>query len=212
MARMLVIGVWLVLLDGIFFVPWWWPVADPGDLLIRNTIRLSLLYYALAVLLMLRLRLDDWSATTYRGQTAQLAWALAWLAYVVHVIFAMKYAHHWSLAEAVRHTQERSGFGAGIYISLLFGIVWMLDVLWWCLWPTGYARRSPVIDLPLHAFMAFIIFCGTVVYESGPTRWAGVLMFVVLSGALIYRLWRRSMTETGLQRQENVQPQSLPSR
>jgi hypothetical protein len=187
MARLIVTGVWLLLLDGIFFAPWWRGNPDPGDELIRNTVRLSLLFYAAAALLMMWLRPDEWDATSARGKVARDAWSLAWLAYVVHVLFAMKFAHHWSHAHAVQHTQERSGFGEGIYVSHFFSLVWTLDVLWWWLRPKGYARRSPWFDRVLHAFMAFIVFTGTVVFESGFIRWAGVVMFVVLGGCFVYR-------------------------
>jgi hypothetical protein len=193
---MLVTGVWLVLLDGIFFAPWWSGTADPGDELIRNTVRLSLLYYAAAALLMMWLRPDEWDATSVRDKVARDAWSLAWLAYVVHVLFAMKFAHHWSHAHAVQHTEERSGFGAGIYVSHFFSLVWTLDVLWWWLRPSGYARRSPWVDRVLHAFMAFIVFNGTVVFECGWIRWAGVVMFVVLGGCFVYRQFGERLPRT----------------
>jgi hypothetical protein len=188
MARLILTGVWLLLLDGIFFAPWWRGLGDPGDELIRNSVRLSLLYYAAAALLMMSLRPDEWDAASVRGKVARDAWSLAWLAYVIHVVFAMKFAHHWSHADAFEHTRERSGFGAGIYVSHLFSLVWTLDVLWWWLAPAGYARRSPWVDRLLHAFMAFIVFNGTVVFESGLIRWVGVVMFIVLAGAFLYRL------------------------
>jgi Ca2+/Na+ antiporter len=186
---MLLIGVWLLLLDGIFVVPWWQNSATPGDELVRNTVRLSLLYYAVATLLMLWLRPAEWDASSERGGLARWAWSLALVAYVVHVLLAIKYAHHWSHADAIRHTQERSGFGAGIYVSHFFTVVWTLDVGWWWLRPTDYARRSPWFGWVLHAFMAFIVFCGMVVYETGFIRWAGVVMFVFLGGALAYRVF-----------------------
>jgi hypothetical protein len=192
---MLVTGVWLVLLDGIFIAPWWSGGADPGDELIRNTVRLSLLYYAAAALLMMWLRPGEWDAASARGKVARDAWSLAWLAYVVHVLFAIKFAHHWSHAHAVQHTQERSGFGEGIYVSHIFSLVWTLDVLWWWLGPRSYARRSPWVDRSLHAFMAFVVFCGTVVFESGLIRWAGVGMFAALGGVLVWRAAaRRSLS------------------
>jgi hypothetical protein len=188
MTRLLLIGVWLLLLNGVFLAPWWWSRADPGDDLIRNSVRLSVLYYAIAVSLMLRLRPGEWDAAGSYGGLARWAWSLAWLAYLVHLVFAMKFAHHWSHADAVQHTEERSGFGAGIYVSHFFTLVWTCDVGWWWLWPGAYARRSPWVDRLLHAFMAFIIFCGTVVYETGFIRWAGAAIFTLLGGAAAYRV------------------------
>jgi len=181
---MILTGVWLALLDAIFLVPMWTHDAAAGDWLIRYTVRLALLFYAVAVLLMLWPRRDDGAVRLL----ARDAWSLAWLAYLVHLVFAMKFAHHWSHAEAVRHTQERSGFGAGIWFSHFFTLVWTLDVGWWWLSPVSYARRPAWISWPLHAYMAFIIFCGTVVYETGFIRWAGVVMFALLSAAVLYRV------------------------
>jgi hypothetical protein len=82
-----------------------------------------------------------------------------------------------------------SGFGPGIYVSHLFTLLWTLDVACWWLRPHAYATRPAWIGRALHAFMAFIVFNGTVVYENGPIRWAGVAMFVALGG-----LWLRTLT------------------
>jgi hypothetical protein len=32
----------------------------------------------------------------------------------------------------------------------------------------------------MHAFMLFIVFNGMIIFESGPIRWAGALLFIVL--------------------------------
>jgi hypothetical protein len=158
---------------------------------IGTAIMSSLAIYAAAALLMLSLNQDEWDASTFRGGMARGCWFIAWMWYVVHVIHAMHWAHHWSHAAAVEHTRERSGFGEGIYVSHLFTLLWTLDVFWWTLWPASYARRSPWFDRALHTFMAFMIFCGTVVYETGFIRWAGAVMFAVLGGALAYHLRNR---------------------
>jgi hypothetical protein len=180
-------GVWLVLLAAVSAAPWLLGRPDPGDDLIRNTVRVSLLYYAAAAVLMTRLRPDEWSAAAAPGRTARLLWTLAWLAFLVHLAVSLHFFHHWSHAHVVQHTQEASGFGEGVYVSHFFTLAWTLDVLWWWLRPAGYARRSPWVDRLLHAFMAFIIFCGTVVYETGFIRWAGLAMFVILGAALAHR-------------------------
>src|ERR1700722_2897579 len=86
MARMILTGLWLVLLDGIFLMPWWTHNPEAGDWLIRYTVRLSVLFYAVAVLLMLWLRPDEWAASSTRALLARDAWSLAWLAYLVHLV------------------------------------------------------------------------------------------------------------------------------
>jgi hypothetical protein len=93
---------------------------------------------------------------------------------------AFSYYHHWSHAAAMEHTREVSGVGEGIYASYLFTALWLADAGWWWLRPVQYAARPAWIDRTLHAFMLFIVFNGMVVFEQGPIRWAGVLMFLFL--------------------------------
>ena len=93
---------------------------------------------------------------------------------------AFHYYHHWTHADAFEHTRRVSGNGEGIYVSYLFTWLWVADAIWWWVRPKQHADRSPWIDRGLHAFMLFIVFNGMVVFESGPIRWAGLLMFLVL--------------------------------
>jgi hypothetical protein len=168
-----------------------WPALTDsptaGEDLTRNTVRLSLLFYAAALTLMLWLRPGDWAATTGRGRLARWCWALAWAAFVVHVGMAFHHYHHWSHADAVRRTQEATGFGEGVYVSDLFALAWTADVAAWWLRPAWYARRSPWIGRALHAFMVFMVFNATVVFETGPTRWGGVALFAWLTAAAVAR-------------------------
>src|SRR5437667_407857 len=78
---------------------------------------------------------------------------------------------------AVAHPRAVSGVGEGIYVSHLFTLLWSADVAYGWLRPDRYAGRSPWFGRLLHGFMAFVIFNATVVYETGPIRWAGVLLF-----------------------------------
>jgi hypothetical protein len=178
---------WAVALAGILAAPSLLPSADAGDDRTRNTVRLSLAYYAAAAALMLRLGGDDWAAATARGRLARACWTLAWAAYLVHLGMAFHYYHHWSHADAVRHTYERSGFGEGIYVSHLFTLAWTLDVVFWWLRPARYAARPAWVGRLLHGFMAFIIFNGTVVYETGFIRYAGALLFSALGVLWLHR-------------------------
>jgi hypothetical protein len=165
--------------------------SDLGDLLTRNTIRLSLAWYAVAVGLMLFLAPDEWAAGTpvsatgrpRRGWLARWCWTWGLVCFLVHLGMAFHYFHYWSHAHAFERTRQVAHVGEGIYISYLFTVLWGADVAYWWLNPRGYASRSPWIDRTLQAFMLFIVLNGMVVFESGPIRWAGLLGLAVLTVA-----------------------------
>lgn len=181
---------WLLLLALVILLPVVTASASLGDDLIRHTIRLSLLYYAVAAVVMLRLRPEDWPASGGM-RVARLCWTLAWVTYLIHLAMAFHFYHDWSHEDAVRHTREVSGVGEGIYVSHVFTLAWSADVLFWWLDPEAYARRSPWIGRLLHGFMLFIIFCGTVVYEKGVIQWAGGLLTLLLAVLWLLSHWRR---------------------
>jgi hypothetical protein len=164
-------------------------MADPGPALTRGTVDVALVLYGIAAVLMLRLEGRGWRVETGIGRVARLCWSLACLVYLVHVALAFQYYHGWSHTEAVRHVEAESGFGPGIFVSYLFTLAWTADAAWWGLRPADYARRPGWIGWSLHGFLAFVIFNGSVVYASGPVRWAGVGLFVVLAVCL---WWRRT--------------------
>ena len=176
---------WAFLLLLVVALPFFWPAAERGDLLIRNTIRLSLLYYAAAMILMVQAGSEKPPAPAALDSLLRCCWSLAWLTYLVHLFMAFHFYHHWSHANAVAHTQEVSGFGPGIYFSHLFTCLWTADVALWWLRPTRRAERRPWLSWVLHGFMLGIIFCATVVYEEGLIRYAG-LAFLIGLGALAY--------------------------
>jgi len=184
--------------------------SDIGDLLTRNTVRLSLAWYAAAIVLMLFLKPADWAVgrevsgtgtsgtgpsgtgpsgmrvsegTLPRGWAARWCWTWGLICFLVHLGMAFHYFHHWSHAHAFERTREVARVGEGIYISYLFTLLWAADVAYWWLRPERYASRSPWIDRSLHAFMLFIVLNGMIVFESGPIRWVGVVGFVLLAVA-----------------------------
>jgi hypothetical protein len=178
---------WIVLLVVILIIPHLTQSESLADDLTRNTVRLSLLYYAAAVSLMLVLQPNEWNGRIGRGWLTRWLWTLAWAAYLVHLAMAFQHIHHWSHDAAVRHTEEASGFGPGIYVSHCFTVVWTADVLYWWLWPERYARRSVWVGGLLHGFMGLVIFNATVVFETGWIRWAGTALFAELSGVWLYQ-------------------------
>jgi hypothetical protein len=165
------------------------PVDPCGDALVRWFIRAALSTYAASVLLLSLLQSSaDWTALSARGRVARLTWTLAFVLYAIHVALAFHYYHHWSHTDAVERTQQMSGFGAGIYISHAFTLLWGLDVFAWWLAPGWYAQRSVWIDRLLQGFMVFIIFHGAVVFAEGAVRWVSAVAAV---GLLVWWSWCR---------------------
>jgi hypothetical protein len=167
---------WAVSLVAVLALPHLTQPADVGDDRTRQTVRLALASYGVAASLLPWLRGDEWAAGSGRGRLARWCWTFSWATYLVHVALAFHYYHHWSHADALRHTQEVSGFGPGIFVSYLFTLAWTADVAWWWLVPRRYARRPVWIGWWWHGFMAVVIFNATVVYETGLIRWAGLAL------------------------------------
>jgi hypothetical protein len=181
------VGVWAALLAAALAGPWLLGAADPGDAVTRWTVRLALAYYALAAALMLRLRRPEWAARG-RGRFARWCWTLGCAAFLVHVAAAFAFFHGWSHQRAYEATDRATGgYGAGLYVSYLFTLAWTADVVWWWVNPRSYAARPNRVGLALHGFLAFMVFNATVVFESGPTRWAGVVLFAGLTFLLLLR-------------------------
>jgi hypothetical protein len=154
-----------------------------GETLTRNTVRLSLAWYAAALLIMLRLQPADWLATSGPGRLARWCWTWAVVVFLVHLAVAFHFYHNWSHADAFERTRQVSGTGEAIYTSYVFTWLWILDAAWWWIRPASYAARSPWIDRLLHGFMLFIVFNGMVVFEVGFIRYAGLVMFSALAVA-----------------------------
>jgi hypothetical protein len=172
---------WAVLLVAAFLAPRLLPEDDPADVVTRQTARVAVLFWALATGAIL-LRFRDF---------ARWAWALGCAAFCVHVATAFDRVHGWSHAAAVQHVETVSGFGPGVFVSYAFTALWAADAAWWLVAPAGYDSRANWLDRGIHGFMAFVVFNGTVVYETGFIRWAGIVTFAVLGLLVIRRLRRR---------------------
>jgi len=127
----------------------------------RWTIRISLLLYVAAL------------ASAPGSQRRRFAWILGCLFYLAHVAAAFHFHHHWSHTAAYEHTARRTAevvglhWGGGLWWNYAFGAVWLGDVLWrW--------RRPAWMTAAIHAFLGFLAFNATVVFETGLIRWLGV--------------------------------------
>ena len=191
---------WLALMAAALVEPSLAGAADTGDALTRNTVRVALAYYGAAAALMLALHPAEWAADSWRGRLARCCWTLARAAYLVHVAMAFHHVDHWSHAHALARTQQRTGFGEGVYVSHLFTLLWTVDVAWWWLRPAGYADRPAWEHRGLQAFMAFVVFNATVVFEQGWISWAGLAVFAALAAVWLGRrrlLWLAPLAPEG---------------
>jgi hypothetical protein len=179
-VRQPIVGLALVgaiLTVGAFFVPALRPDDDPNDLVTRQTARVALLFWGVAsAALLLR-----------RRELGRAAWTVGCVTFLVHVVTAFDRVHGWSHAAASQHVESVSGFGPGLFASYLFTAVWVADVVWWWLDRPGYESRPTWFDRLVHGFFAFMVFNGSVVYETGFIRWAGLALFALLTVLLAAR-------------------------
>lgn len=163
----------------------------PGELWIRWTIRISMGCYALYLVLSL--------TRPQRIRTRRALWTGGCLAFLAHFIVAFQFAHRWSHQHALEDTARQTGelmgweFGEGIYFSYLFLAIWLLDAAWWWVSPSSYSRRSPWLSCLVHTYILFIAANGCIVFESGVTRWGGLLIGLLLIAISAVRWWPRRM-------------------
>ncbi|QDT53190.1 hypothetical protein Pan44_12060 [Caulifigura coniformis] len=173
-------GVWgLIALAGVVVATL--VAAESPAALTRTTIHLALVEYAAALWMMTSLSADDWRATTSPGIAVRWLWTWACVTFLVHVACAFHLVHRWSHAHAFEATRQEGGFGEGLYVNYLFMMLWIGDVLWWWISPDNYAVRSRWIGRTLHAFMLFIAFNATIVFEVGLVRLAGAAALMALA-------------------------------
>lgn len=147
-----------------------------GALLTKLTIWVSVAgYVAGAAVFALGRGRRAWDAA------ARLMWTAACAALFVHVACAFHFYHGWSHGSAYLDTARQTGevvgldWGGGLFINYALMAAWLLDVAWW--WAAGldsYRRRPLALLLAWHGFLLFIFFNATVVFKSGPARWAGL--------------------------------------
>ena len=157
---------------------------DPlQDGLTRWTVRLAVCGYLARVLIDVSKSRSDLVQAWKRA-----IWSAAFVSFVLHVIFAFSFYHHWSHAHAYAHTAQQTmnvtgiDWGGGLFFNYLFMAVWMADVI--VSWRANdFWRQSNRYQCGIHWMFAFMMLNATVVF--GPTHWlwigiAFVLIFVPL--------------------------------
>jgi hypothetical protein len=161
--------------------------SDPADGVTRMTADVAVaLWFAAGALILMGYR-----------RLARTFWVYGCAAFLVHVATAFHRVHHWSHGAAFDHVEAASGFGPGIFVSYAFTLVWLADALWWWSATASYDRRPVWVDRAVHGFMAFVVFNGTVVYETGFIRYAGIAAFATLAGLAARRTGRESGSRPG---------------
>ena len=169
------------------------PAMDPtGELLIRWTIRLAMLCFAVVLGGAVISRRPPASTILSRW-----TWTVGCGLFLAHVISAFEFYHGWSHAHAFQDTAEKTAaaigwrFGGGIYVNHLFALVWTADVLWSWLAPNSYRRRPAWATAMLIGFMLFIAVNGLIVFKSGAVRWVSITALCTLLALWGAMLWVR---------------------
>lgn len=145
------------------------------DAIIKGSIWLALLAYFTVVIRPAK-GIDDSAFPRVRW-----IWTLGCIAYVIHVIAAFHFHHHWSHTEAEAHTAQQTEsvvgwrFGAGIWFNHLFTLAWLGDVIWMWIRSKEWFQRPRALSIGWQIFFFFIVFNATVVFEDGLVRWFGLL-------------------------------------
>jgi len=150
--------------------------TERGIAIVLWTVRLALACYLSAAVTG-----DFGRADGVWASRARLIWTAGALLLAAHMVAAYGVFHHWSHAEALRHTARQTAavtgldWGGGLYFNFALAALWLADAAWWWRDREGYRTRGVGINASLHAFFVFMIFNATVVFGSGPIRLLGLV-------------------------------------
>jgi hypothetical protein len=132
-------------------------------------------------------------ATPTKVGFVRFFWTLALVTLLIHIAIAFWLAHGWSHDAAVEHVREVGGFGGGILASYLFVLIWLADVVWWWIKPTGRANRPRWVSWSVHCYLAFIVLNATVIFGAPERRLIYVVIFLV--PGILFLIKRRGIIE-----------------
>src|SRR4030095_2195402 len=148
-----------------------------GEFFTRVTVWVTVAGYSAGVAL--------WTLSRKRHRwerAARLVWTIACVSLLAHAACAFHFYHEWSnglaYRETARQTSEVFGldWGGGLYINYALMAGWVADVVWWWRGLEVYRRRPRPLVAVWQGFLMFIFFNATVVFETGPLRFAGLFL------------------------------------
>lgn len=154
-----------------------------GDVLLRGTAWLAFAGYVAGEFACLRGRQSGPSLRAWRWLTT-----IGCVCLLGHILSAFHFRHDWShaiaRADTARQTAALTGWnwGGGIYVNYAFALVWLAIVV--RLWTGGLtARRSRAgRSWVVRACFLFMFLNAAVVFVSGPARWVGLGLSLLLVG------------------------------
>ncbi len=181
-----------------------------GSLLTKWTIRLSLACYVAYLAGWLCRPGPRWPKTARILWTISCVLFDVHVACAFHFHHHWSHAAAWKHTAERTQELLGFAFGDGIFFSYLFLGLWLFDVIWLWVSPralAGLAHPAPggssaepppvgaravpqnaasPVQTPwwrvlVHIFLFFIIVNGAIVFEAGPTRWAGIAALLALA-------------------------------
>ena len=165
-----------------------------GELLTKLSIWLAVLAYVIGTGLILETRVRP-----SLKHASRWVWTVGCAFFLVHVLCAFTYFHHWSHEAAYRETARQTAaltglhWGGGLYFNYVFAFAWLADVLWWWLAPASFATRPCWLNGAWHTFLFFMAFNGAFIFVHGPIRWFGLLLCLAVAISWL-RYWRSAKT------------------
>jgi len=155
-----------------------------GEVIIRWTARLAVSCYVARVLC---------DATDVPGRPMQRQarwwWTVGCGIFLVHVIAAFHFEHHWNHTSAFDYTAKRTAemtgwnSGVGLYVNEVFLALWVADTAIWWLNPNWPQNRFAYWTV--QGIFAFLMFQATAVF--GPIFWKPVAAI-----AIVCLIWLRA--------------------
>lgn len=122
------------------------------------------------------------SSLTKLEATCAWSWLIGAALLSIHIVASYTFVYHWNHQAALAATAEDSfrvtGVRAswGVYVNFAFAAIWLSYSLA-CL--TG-KRRHGWFDTAIYLFLAFIVACATILFETGTIRWTATVAALIL--------------------------------